>query len=408
MPDLSIVVHRTGATNEREIVIAPDGDVESKQGSFRIDAESFEEIDEAFREHGTELVIDYEHQTLGGKYAAPDGRAPAAGWIKSLRYEPGRGIVASVEWTETAQNHIKKGEYRYLSPVLAVRKSDGRAVRLHSVAVTNTPAIGHLEKLVAKEMGIMPETKTKTKKNGAGTTRQAHQDLDAGLGDPLLGLARIAEALGLEDVPNEAGALAEAILAAVRQMKGAGEGEGEGEGGEEMAAKQLATIAARLSIDGDADLNTVVAKIDEMRSKAIDPKEYAQLVARCDALESKEVERTVDAKLKQCVADGKLNPNDKDSMDWARKVCSESPENFDTLMSRAPKVWAGSQPATKHTHDQGNDDRKTLIARAASEFEKEQEPGCDKWAYVHAKLQIDGHEGLSAKERAALQDKEAA
>ena len=79
---------------------------------------------EALSAHGTDLPIDYEHQTLGGTYSSPNGQAPAAGWIKSLRSEPGIGLLAEIEWTEQARKMIAAKEYRYLSPVAIIRKND--------------------------------------------------------------------------------------------------------------------------------------------------------------------------------------------------------------------------------------------------------------------------------------------
>ena len=37
--------------------------------------------------------------------------------------------------------YLENKEYRYLSPVVNVRKADNKAVGLHSLALTNTPAI---------------------------------------------------------------------------------------------------------------------------------------------------------------------------------------------------------------------------------------------------------------------------
>jgi DNA repair exonuclease SbcCD ATPase subunit len=67
-------------------------------------------------------------------------QAPAGGWIKDLIID-GDAIAAKVEWTPTAKEYLEKKEYRYLSPVVLVRKSDNKAVALHSAALTNTPAI---------------------------------------------------------------------------------------------------------------------------------------------------------------------------------------------------------------------------------------------------------------------------
>ncbi len=138
----------SGGTVPNRVLLAPWGTVESSNGSFVLDDESARLAVAAFQEHGTDLPIDYEHQTLGGTYASPNGRAPAAGWIKSLSVEPGVGLVAAIEWTERATKLLASKEYRYLSPVAIIRKTDRKLVAIHSAALTNKPAIVGMEPIV--------------------------------------------------------------------------------------------------------------------------------------------------------------------------------------------------------------------------------------------------------------------
>ena len=51
------------------------------------------------------------------------------------------GIYARVEWTKRGKSYVLNKEYRYLSPVVEIRKEDGKVTKLHSVALTNAPAI---------------------------------------------------------------------------------------------------------------------------------------------------------------------------------------------------------------------------------------------------------------------------
>ena len=60
-------------TIPNRILLAPWGQVESTNGSFVVDDEAARMAVEAFEEHGTDLPIDFEHQTLGGVYASPTG-----------------------------------------------------------------------------------------------------------------------------------------------------------------------------------------------------------------------------------------------------------------------------------------------------------------------------------------------
>jgi hypothetical protein len=137
----------------RRVLVAPWGAVESSSGSFVVDEESARLAVAAFDEHGTDLPIDYEHQTLGGAFASPSGQAPAAGWIKRLIAEPGVGLVAEIEWTQQASERLAAKEYRYLSPVAIIRKNDRKLVALHSAALTNKPAIVGMTPIVNREGG---------------------------------------------------------------------------------------------------------------------------------------------------------------------------------------------------------------------------------------------------------------
>lgn len=91
------------------------------------------------------ILIDYEHQSL---LAAENGKpVPAAGWI-----EPGgivfneNGLFATdFKWTAAAASSIEADEYRYLSAVFNYDKSTGAVLDIHSVALTNTPALDGLQ-----------------------------------------------------------------------------------------------------------------------------------------------------------------------------------------------------------------------------------------------------------------------
>jgi len=137
-----------GETVPQRILLAPWGNVESSNGSFVVDEESARLAVQAFDEHGTDLPIDYEHQTLGGVYASPSGQAPAAGWIKRIFAESGVGLLAEIEWTDQAKQRLADKEYRYLSPVAIIRKTDRKLVAIHSAALTNKPAIVGMQPIV--------------------------------------------------------------------------------------------------------------------------------------------------------------------------------------------------------------------------------------------------------------------
>ncbi len=135
----------------KRVRIAPWGQVDSTRGRFVVDDESATLTQKAFAEHGTDLPVDYEHQTLGGEFAAPNGQAPAAGWITAIVAEPGVGLFADVRWTDRAKKLLANREYRYLSPVALVRRTDRKLIGLHSVALTNKPAIVGADPIVNRD-----------------------------------------------------------------------------------------------------------------------------------------------------------------------------------------------------------------------------------------------------------------
>ncbi|MGN5220500.1 phage protease [Aeromonas veronii] len=98
----------------------------------------------------TDIVVDYEHQTLN---AEANGKpAPAAGWItpRSVEWRSGVGLFATaVDWTDSAKAHIAAREYRYISPVFSYDRQSGAVLNLLHVALTNYPAIDGMDALVA-------------------------------------------------------------------------------------------------------------------------------------------------------------------------------------------------------------------------------------------------------------------
>lgn len=141
------------------IRVLPLGYVTSEKGDFIVDEECFKLMNAHMQRRAIDIVIDYEHQTLEGV------QAPASGWIKELSLKTD-GIYAKVEWTAKAKVFLANKEYRYLSPVILVRESDKKAVILHSVALTNTPAISGMTPIVNSDKDLESEYEfSRTEKN---------------------------------------------------------------------------------------------------------------------------------------------------------------------------------------------------------------------------------------------------
>ncbi len=330
-----------------DIVVMPDGYVHSDGGDFVVDAEAWRLMAAAFEDREADPVIDYHHQSLGGEYAAPDGKAPAAGWIRKLRYEPGRGVVAAVWWTEKARQMIRAGEYRYLSPVNFVRKSDKRSIELHSAGLTNEPAIRENVPKLAAERTLEKEKKVMA-------------DEPAPTGDIGMLIGQILAKLDITDLENvnDVPAALKAILEAVAK-KGGGETEGEGES-EEVAS----SIRAALKLSDKADVETVVAAIDGLRQGS---GTVTALQKQVNELQTGLAERDANDLLKPFIAKGVLHPEgNEEDKDFYKRMSSEAkkdPENCKVILARFVKVLPpeGKTAAPEGAGPKGND-RAGIIA----------------------------------------------
>ena len=295
----------------KEIKILPLGRVRSQKGDFTVDEESFELIRKQFRDRKLDLVIDYEHQTLANV------QAPAAGWIKDL-YKGGDAIVAKVEWTARAAEYLRNKEYRYLSPVVLVRKRDQKATAIHSVALTNTPAIDGMFALV-NSLDI--------------------EDLSEG--GNIMDLKELAQALGLpEDAAEDEvrKALADAARAAAEKARAAdedgpgesggkqGEGEPEPEGAGMVANS---TILSMLGLKADARTEDVAAAIMALRAGA--PDTQAELLALKQRMQERDADEAVGMALKA----GKITAA---QTGWAKSYALKDMEGFKGFVDKAPVV----------------------------------------------------------------------
>lgn len=109
-----------------------------------VDQESMDSIISEAKWRGNDIVVDYEHKSIG------DTEAPAAGWISKFIDKGREGLWAAVTWTARAKAYLEGGEYRYFSPVFHYRKADKKVMRVLSVALTNTPRLNSLNPIVAK------------------------------------------------------------------------------------------------------------------------------------------------------------------------------------------------------------------------------------------------------------------
>lgn len=267
-----------------EIKLLPLGEVHSQKGDFIVDGESFDLIQRQFKERALDLVIDYEHQTL------KDVQAPAAGWVKELT-KGKDAILAKVEWTPKAKEYLANKEYRYLSPVVLVRKNDKKAVALHSAALTNTPAIDGMFAIVNK--GIPEE------------------------GEIRMELSEIAKLLGLEETATE-----EEVRQALEAVK-------KKQDETEEESLKLDTITSLLGLKGEAKTEDVAASIMELKNAGESIKTEVKVLK--EKLAKKEADEAVELALKA----GKISAAQKE---WAQDYALKDLEGFSKFVDKAPQV----------------------------------------------------------------------
>lgn len=290
-----------------EIKILPLGRVHSQKGDFNVDEESFELIWKQFKDRKLDLVIDYEHQTLS------DVQAPAGGWIKEL-YKGEDAIIAKVEWTAKAAEYLKNKEYRYLSPVVLVRKRDQKATAIHSVALTNTPAIDGMFALV-NSLDIE----------------------DISEGGNIMDLKELAKALGLPETATEEEikkAVEDAAKAAERlkEMEEKKPEDKPGEGGKPQEVAEVvanSTILSMLGLKEGAKTEDVAASI--MALKTGTPDTQAELLA----LKQRMQERDADEEVQKALKAGKITAAQSG---WAKSYALKDMDGFKGFVEKAPVV----------------------------------------------------------------------
>lgn len=290
-----------------EIKILPLGRVHSQKGDFNVDEESFELIRKQFKDRKLDLVIDYEHQTLS------DVQAPAGGWIKEL-YKGEDAIIAKVEWTAKAAEYLKNKEYRYLSPVVLVRKRDQKATAIHSVALTNTPAIDGMFALV-NSLDIE----------------------DISEGGNIMDLKELAKALGLPETATEEEikkAVEDAAKAAekLKEMEEKKPEDKPGEGGKPQEVAEVvanSTILSMLGLKEGAKTEDVAASI--MALKTGTPDTQAELLA----LKQRMQERDADEEVQKALKAGKITAAQSG---WAKSYALKDMDGFKGFVEKAPVV----------------------------------------------------------------------
>jgi hypothetical protein len=334
----------------------PDGEVDSENGSFVLDAKGAGQAIEIFESRGVDLVIDYGHSSME-EYTPPGGIAPAAGWIKELKHVAGDGLYGMVEWTEQAFAMLKADQYRYLSPSVWHEKGTRRMVRLDSVGLTHKPAIKGGLPVAASRSGPLNVKEHQVMPEDATDTGERTPDQKIGVIETLLKQKGVS-------VPE--GASRDAILdAVVAFLEGGSSTEEDGEGGSEVAA----SARKELGLKEDAGADAVALAICSLKDKAAGQPEAVKLQARLQELEGREAGRRAEELIVSAVKENKLNPNNAKLMAHARKMAAERPEEFAEWMACQEPVIPPGRTTPPARAEAGSGREQELISNALKEHE---------------------------------------
>jgi phage I-like protein len=286
-----------------------------QKGEFDFSENDADAVISEFSVRGKDVVIDYEHQTLKGS------QAPAAGWIESLS-KSADGLVAKVKyWTEGAAKYLKGGEYRYISPTLVFSRRGKSVSSLHSVALTNHPALHSIPALVADDSAA-DEGSFRDKNNNKNKNKGERKMNEILM---LLGLVALADNSEEEQI--------NAVKDKVKELSG------------------LKTeVDEFLKLHDTDSLDKVTGKI-----KTMVPVEEKQ------RLEGELKKRDAETAVKQAFSDGKLIEASKD---WALKFAEKDLEGFNDWAKNAPKVV----PDNKNTDQQENEKAEKKISDKEAEI----------------------------------------
>ena len=274
----------------------PNDGRELKPGAWHISAASAQLVIERFKARGKPPVIDYEHQTL--KKEQNGQPAPAAGWIRDLRWVEGQGLYAVAELTARARDYIKAGEYLYFSPVFEYDEATGTVLAVHMGALTNDPGISGMEPLslvAAATAAFLPPNPPRQEPSV----------------NPLL--KALLAALGLPETTPEPAAIA--ALTALGPLQPL------------QARANVATAvctALKLPADATPEVATAAcASLAQAQPGTPDPAQYVpiavvtELQTNLAALTARQQAADIDAQVAPALADGRLVPTQEA---WARDL----------------------------------------------------------------------------------------
>ncbi|MFC1142355.1 phage protease [Pasteurella multocida] len=165
---LAVLTAQLNPTADGWQQLLPSGEFRSRDGSptdvphWFLDQTIAQRLIDKVRSLKQDVLIDYEHETIfKAKRGVEAGAVLAAGWfnadeIKWFDDETRQGLFIKPRWTEKAYEHIKKGEFAFLSAVFPYDKN-GIPLELRMAALTNDPGVTGMQRLAVLSASIQQQ-----------------------------------------------------------------------------------------------------------------------------------------------------------------------------------------------------------------------------------------------------------
>jgi phage I-like protein len=254
-----------GGEPPTEFCIFTAGAVETSKGTFIFDVAAAQAVMAAYVLQGNEMMIDYDHASLGSN-ADPALASRAAGWF-NLEVRNGELWAVNVRWTPPAATALRVKEWRYMSPAFSTAP-DGHITALMNVAITNLPATRNLQPLMAANVHALgasmdpDQVKAALDAIAAGDTEKCAEILKAmiaaaaGSGEP---------AAAEETTDPTAETSADPAPGTVETS--------ESEDEEDKPAAVAASLAKLFRLSGKASIVATVAEVETWRTSHIELEE---------------------------------------------------------------------------------------------------------------------------------------
>lgn len=152
--------------------LLPKGQFQARDGRpfdvahWFINAAIAQRLIERVRALKQDVLIDYEHESIL-KAKQGTGAVLAAGWFNAdeMRWfddDERQGLFIKPRWTPKAYQHIKNGEFAFLSAVFPYDQN-GEPLELRMAALTNDPGVTGMKRLAVLSAKIEQSTPTKEK-----------------------------------------------------------------------------------------------------------------------------------------------------------------------------------------------------------------------------------------------------